>query len=51
MDISLLLILVILVCGVLVGAGASFTGLGGGFLMVPVLLYMGFYISINYIIN
>ena len=39
MDISLLLILA---CGVLVGAGASFTGLGGGFLMVPVLLYMGF---------
>ena len=39
MDISLLLILI---CGVLVGAGASFTGLGGGFLMVPVLLYMGF---------
>ena len=39
MDISLLLILI---CGVLVGAGASFTGLGGGFFMEPVLLYMGF---------
>lgn len=27
--------------GVLVGIGASFTGLGGGFLMVPILLFMG----------
>ena len=29
-------------CGVLVGIGASFTGLGGGFLMIPVLLFMGY---------
>ena len=28
--------------GVLIGIGASFTGLGGGFLMVPLLLVMGF---------
>ncbi len=28
--------------GVLVGIAASFTGLGGGFLMVPLLLYLGF---------
>ena len=28
--------------GVVVGIGASFTGLGGGFLMVPLLLFMGF---------
>ncbi len=28
--------------GVLVGVGASFSGLGGGFLMVPLLLFMGF---------
>ena len=28
--------------GVLVGVGASFTGLGGGFLMVPIMLMMGF---------
>jgi uncharacterized membrane protein YfcA len=28
--------------GILVGVGASFTGLGGGFLMVPVLLFMGY---------
>lgn len=28
--------------GVLVGVGASFTGLGGGFLMVPLLLFLGF---------
>jgi uncharacterized membrane protein YfcA len=27
--------------GVLVGIGASFTGLGGGFLMVPMLLFLG----------
>ena len=26
--------------GVLVGVGASFSGLGGGFLMVPLLLFM-----------
>ena len=28
--------------GVGVGIGAAFTGLGGGFLMVPLLLYMGY---------
>lgn len=28
--------------GVLVGIGASFTGLGGGFLMVPILLFAGY---------
>ncbi|MHC4945015.1 MAG: sulfite exporter TauE/SafE family protein [Planctomycetota bacterium] len=28
--------------GVLVGIGASFSGLGGGFLMVPLLLFLGF---------
>jgi hypothetical protein len=28
--------------GVLVGIGASFTGLGGGFLMIPLLLFMGY---------
>ena len=28
--------------GVLVGIGASFTGLGGGFLMVPFLLFLGY---------
>ena len=28
--------------GVLVGTGASFTGLGGGFLMIPLLLYLGY---------
>jgi len=28
--------------GVLVGIGASFSGLGGGFLMVPLLLLMGY---------
>lgn len=28
--------------GVLVGIGAAFSGLGGGFLMVPLLLYMGY---------
>ncbi|MBW1989503.1 MAG: sulfite exporter TauE/SafE family protein [Deltaproteobacteria bacterium] len=28
--------------GVLVGLGASFSGLGGGFLMVPLLLLLGY---------
>ena len=28
--------------GVIVGIGASFTGLGGGFLMVPILLFAGY---------
>ena len=28
--------------GVLVGLGAAFTGLGGGFLMIPLLLFLGF---------
>ena len=28
--------------GILVGIGASFTGLGGGFLMIPALLFMGY---------
>ena len=30
------------VLGVLVGIGAAFTGLGGGFLMVPILLFTGY---------
>jgi len=28
--------------GVIVGAAASFSGLGGGFIMVPLLLYLGY---------
>ena len=28
--------------GIVVGIGAAFSGLGGGFLMVPLLLYLGF---------
>ena len=28
--------------GILVGLAASFTGLGGGFIMVPLLLFLGF---------
>jgi len=34
--------LMLLLCGILVGVGASFTGLGGGFLMIPVLLFLGY---------
>ena len=30
------------VCGIGVGIGASFSGLGGGFLMVPLLLFLGY---------
>jgi uncharacterized protein len=29
-------------CGIVVGIGASFSGLGGGFLMVPLLLFLGY---------
>jgi uncharacterized membrane protein YfcA len=35
-------LLIILVSGIIVGIGASFTGLGGGFLMIPLLLFLGF---------
>jgi uncharacterized membrane protein YfcA len=28
--------------GILVGLGASFSGLGGGFLMVPLLIFLGY---------
>jgi uncharacterized membrane protein YfcA len=31
-----------MVCGVFIGMGASFSGLGGGFLMVPLLLVLGY---------
>ena len=34
--------LLMIVGGVIVGVGASFTGLGGGFLIVPLLLVLGF---------
>jgi uncharacterized membrane protein YfcA len=37
-----LYMLVLALSGILVGIGASFTGLGGGFLMVPLLLFLGF---------
>ena len=35
-------IIVMLLSGIVVGVGAAFTGLGGGFLMVPWLLFFGF---------
>jgi uncharacterized membrane protein YfcA len=31
-----------LISGLCVGVGAAFTGLGGGFLMVPFLLFLGY---------
>ncbi len=34
--------LLLILSGVVVGIGASFSGLGGGFLMVPLLLFLGF---------
>lgn len=34
--------LFLLPLGILVGIGASFTGLGGGFLMIPLLLFLGY---------
>ena len=33
--------LLLVVSGIVVGIGASLTGLGGGFLMIPLLLFMG----------
>jgi len=35
-------IAVMVILGVMVGIGGAFTGLGGGFLMVPLLLFMGY---------
>ena len=35
-------ILIMIVLGILVGIGAAFSGLGGGFLMVPILLILGY---------
>jgi uncharacterized membrane protein YfcA len=40
-DFMSLNILAMAMGGVLVGIGAAFTGLGGGFLMVPLLLFLG----------
>jgi hypothetical protein len=34
-------LLLLVVFGAVVGVGASFTGLGGGFLMVPLLIFLG----------
>lgn len=34
--------LVLIASGIIVGIGASFSGLGGGFLMVPLLLFLGY---------
>jgi uncharacterized membrane protein YfcA len=34
-------LILLVAAGVVVGVGASFTGLGGGFLMVPLLLFLG----------
>jgi uncharacterized protein len=35
-------LVMMVVFGVVVGIGAAFSGLGGGFLMIPLLLFMGF---------
>jgi uncharacterized membrane protein YfcA len=40
MDTTTALLLVL--SGIGVGIGASFSGLGGGFIMVPLLLFMGY---------
>ncbi len=34
--------ILLLLFGILVGLGASFSGLGGGFLMVPLLIFLGY---------
>ncbi len=35
-------VVLIIVSGIVVGIGASFSGLGGGFLMIPLLLFLGY---------
>lgn len=35
-------IALMLLVGIVIGLGASFVGLGGGFLVVPLLLYLGY---------
>jgi uncharacterized membrane protein YfcA len=35
-------VFLMIAAGVAVGVGASFTGLGGGFLMIPLLLFLGY---------
>ena len=35
-------IVMLIVFGIIVGVAASFSGLGGGFLMVPLLLFLGY---------
>ena len=35
-------VFVLALIGIVVGVGAAFTGLGGGFLVVPLLLYLGY---------
>jgi uncharacterized membrane protein YfcA len=35
-------LIVLVVFGVIIGIGAAFTGLGGGFLVVPLLLLLGY---------
>jgi uncharacterized membrane protein YfcA len=42
MPVSSLAMIAILASGIAVGIGASFSGLGGGFLMMPILLFLGF---------
>jgi len=42
MPFSTLAMIAILASGIGIGIGASFSGLGGGFLMVPILLFLGF---------
>jgi len=39
MDITIVLYIIL---GVITGIAASFTGLGGGFVMVPVMLFLGY---------
>ncbi len=34
--------IILVASGVIVGIGASFSGLGGGFLMIPLLLFVGY---------
>ena len=35
-------VFILAIIGIVVGIGAAFTGLGGGFLVVPLLLFLGY---------
>ncbi|MCU0235030.1 MAG: sulfite exporter TauE/SafE family protein [Thermoanaerobaculales bacterium] len=41
--------ILMILAGLVVGVGASFSGLGGGFLMVPLLLLLGYAVGTSFL--